>query len=413
MRPTLAVRFDRMAFLTGQPHPKLPSIVRLPRGGTGCRNRAVSSHNGPMAHDDSSGKGVKVDHDVASALHEAVSDALGRQVAALRDVRREPLEYDAFLAHRAVNRLRGSAIVDGLAVPWSLIEKQTEGPNLLDNGRREFEAYTSGLLDDIAPGIRAPRCYRTLLDRDGRITLWLEEIHHEGTRPLDAQSILTAAGDLGGLGGRWYGRDLAEPWLFTDWIERHAQSGAVSQGLATLRRRHPRAVARLGERLAFAERLILRQPRIRQILQALPRTLCHHDAVGANVFSTNGFTLLIDWESVGPGPVGADLASLLFASVRRGDASVGVVAPIVEDALHAYAEGLWAEGADVKLEDLRRGFGAAIALRWKLAVDVVAGIERGEAPRRGSLPGEDPDDAIEELIQLVDLLLTWADSVPE
>jgi Phosphotransferase enzyme family len=371
-----------------------------------------------MAHDDSSGNGVRLDHDVASALHEAVSDALGRQVAALRDVRREPLEYDAFLAHRTVNRLRGSAIVDGKTVPWSLIEKQTEGPNLaspylLDNGRREFEAYVSGLLDDIAPGIRAPRCYRSLLDRDGQITLWLEEIHHEGTRPLDATSILTAAGNLGGLGGRWYGRDLAEPWLFTDWIERHAQSGAVSQGLATLRRRHPRAVARLGERLALAEQLILGQPRIREILEALPRTLCHHDAVGANVFSTNGPTVLIDWESVGPGPVGADLASLLFASVRRGDASIGVVVPIVEDALHAYAEGLWTEGADVKVEDVRRGFGAAIALRWKLAVDVVAGIERGEAPRRGSLPGEDPDEAMEELIQLVDLLLTWADSVLE
>jgi Phosphotransferase enzyme family len=371
-----------------------------------------------MAHDNSSGIGVKVDHDVASALREAVSDALDRHVTAVRDVRREPLEYDAFLAHRTVNRLRGSAIIDGVPVPWSLIEKRTEGPSqassyLLDNGRREFEAYASGLLDDIAPGIRAPRPYRTLLDRDGRITLWLEEIHHAGSRPLDAQSILTAAGNLGGLAGRWYGRDLTEPWLFRDWIERHAQSGAVAQGLATLRRRHPRAVARLGERLALAEQLILGQPRLRQILEALPHTLCHHDAVGANVFSTNGPTVLIDWESVGPGPVGADLASLLFASVRRGDASVRVVVPIVEDALHAYAEGLWAEGADIKLEEVRRGLGAAIALRWKLAVDVVAGLERGESPRRGSLPGEHPDEAMDELVQLVDLLLTWAHTVLE
>ncbi|HYI34641.1 MAG TPA: phosphotransferase [Glaciibacter sp.] len=371
-----------------------------------------------MAHDTSSRKGVLVDHEAAPALREAVSDALGRHVTALQDVRREPLEYDAFLAHRAVNRLRGSAIVDGVHVPWSLIEKQTEGPGLaspylLDNGRREFEAYLSGLLDDIAPGIRAPRSFGALPEPDGRITLWLEEIHHEGSRPLDAQSILTAAGHLGGLAGRWYGRELAERWLFSDWIERHGQSGAVGQGLATLRRRHPHAVARLGGRLALAEQLILGQARLRENLESLPHTLCHHDAVGANVFSTVSGTVLIDWESVGPGPVGADLASLLFSSVRRGDASVGVVVPIVEDALHAYAEGLRAEGADVKFEDVRRGFEAAIALRWKLAVDVVAGIERGEAPRRGSLPDEAPEEAMEELIPLVDLLLASAQRVLE
>ncbi len=361
---------------------------------------------------------MRVDHDPASALHEAVADALGRNVTALRDVRRESLEYDAFLAHRAVNRLRGSAIVDGARVPWSLIEKQTEGPGLatpylLDNGRREFEAYMSGFLDDLAPGIRAPRSFGALLEPDGRITLWLEEIHHKGSRPLDEKSLLTAARNLGGLGGRWYGRELAEPWLFSDWIERHAQSGAVDGGLATLRRRHPHAVARLRGRLALAEQLILGQARLREILEALPQTLCHHDAVGANVFSTDGRTVLIDWESVGPGPVGADLASLLFASVRRGDASVSVVVRIVEDALHAYAEGLWTEGADVKLENVRRGFDAAIALRWKLAVDVVAGIEQGEAPRRGSLPDEAPEEAMDELIQLVDVLLASAHRVLE
>lgn len=369
-----------------------------------------------MAHNDAGGKGTITSQDAARALREAVSNAVGRNVTALRDVRREPLDYDAFLAHRAVNRLRGSAIVDGAPTPWSLIEKLTEGPDraspyLLDNGRREFEAYASGLLDDLAPGIRAPHAYGTLAEPGGRITLWLEEIHHEGSRPLDAQSILSAAGNLGGLGGRWFGRELTEPWFFTGWIERHGQSGAVAQGLATVRRGHPQVVARLGDRLALIEQLILSQPRLRPVLESLPHTLCHHDAVGANVFTTGGHTVLIDWESIGPGPVGADLASLVFSSVRRGDASVGVVASRAEDALHAYAEGLRAHGAGMEFEQVRRGYDAAVALRWKLAVDVVAGIEKGEAPRRGSLPDEAPEAAMDELIQLVDLLLASAHRV--
>ena len=363
------------------------------------------------------GDAVMTDDDVTAALQRAVSEAVGRHVTAVTDVRREPLDYDAFLAHRVVTRLRGSAIVDGAPVPWSLIEKRTDAPAwaspyLLDNSRRELEAYSSGLLDAIAPGIRAPRPYGTLLEPGGRITLWLEEIHHEGPRPLDAQSILTAAHNLGGLGGRWFGRDLAEPWFFTGWIDRHTQVGAVGQGLATVRRRHRQALDRLGDRLGFTERLILGQPRLRRILELLPQTLCHHDAVGANVFSTaDGETVLIDWESVGPGTVGADLASLLFASVRRGDASASVVAPLLDDALHAYADGLWADGASIGFDDVRRGFDAAVALRWKLAVDVAACIERGEAPRRGSLPDEAPETATEELILLVDLLLDSAERV--
>lgn len=66
---------------------------------------------------------------------------------------------------------------------------------------------------------------------------------------------------------------------------------------------------------------------------------------------------------------------------------------------------------DIDVEEIRRGFDAAIALRWKLAVDVVASLERGEAPRRGSLPDEEPATAMEELLLLVDFLLATAGRV--
>lgn len=355
-----------------------------------------------------------VDEDLNDSLKLAVSEAVGRRVTALVEVRRTPLEYDAFLAHRTVSRLQGYALVDGETVAWSMVEKRTEGPGLasvylLDNGRREFDAYASGVLDDVAPGIGTPRSYGRLLDRDGGMTLWLEEVRHEGSRPLDGDAILAAARDLGRMGGRWAHQELTEPWYFTEWIDRHSQPEAIEQGLATLRRAHPDAVARLGDRLTAAEKLVLKQPRCREILESLPHTLCHHDAVGANVFHTNTKTVLIDWESVGAGPVGADLASLLFASVRRGDALASVVAPIVEDAVDSYADALREEASDITFEDIRLGFDTAIALRWKLAVDVVAGLERGQPVRRGSLPDEDPSVALEELLVLVDLLLESAD----
>ncbi|BDZ44837.1 phosphotransferase family protein [Naasia aerilata] len=350
----------------------------------------------------------------ATALSAAVARAVSRASVVLEDVRQDALDYDAFLAHRAVTRIHGVALADGDRIPWSMIEKTTEGPHLAipyltDNGDREYAAYASGLLEDLAPAVRAPRLYGSAVEDDGRTVLWLEEIHHDGTRPLDADTILEAAHDLGGLAGRWIGRPLDEPWMFDGWIDRHSQPEAAERGLATVRRRNPAVVAHLGDRLAAAERLILAQPDVRGVLEALPHTLCHHDAVGANVFRSDGRTVLIDWESVGPGPVGADLASLLFSSVRRGDASAFVVAPLLEEAVDAYAAGLHEEQPRADIADVRRGLDASAALRWKLAVDVADGLERGDVPRRGSLPEETGEEAAEELLVLIDLQLAAAE----
>jgi hypothetical protein len=172
-----------------------------------------------------------------------------------------------------------------------------------------------------------------------------------------------------------------------------------------LRRRHPAVVARLGARLGGIEQLMLAQPRLRTLLETVPQTLCHHDAVGANVFPTAEGTVLIDWESVGVGAVGADLASLLFASVRRGDADIATVRAVWDAAVAAFAE---ACAGAVSADDVRRGFDAAITLRWKLAVDVAATLESGQPARRGSAPAEPPERAMDELVALVDVLLDAA-----
>lgn len=317
---------------------------------------------------------------------------------------REPLEYDAFLAHRYVSRVRGA----GGGFPPSLIEKVTEGPAtaesyLRDNAERELAAYRSGLLSDLGPRVRAPRLLSSQVENDGRITLWIEEIAHEGPRPLDASALVVASHDLGALAGHWLGRVPAHGWLFTGWIDRHGQPGAVPEALEVLGRSDERVLAVLGAaRLAAARELVLAQDSLRPVLESLPVTLCHHDAVGANVFSAAEGTVLIDWESVGPGPVGADLASLLM-SPRRGDASAFVVASVFDDAVAAYVDGL--DGL-VPESLVRRGVDAAIALRWKLARDVAATVESGEDARRGSMPHESPADALAELVELTDLLLT-------
>jgi hypothetical protein len=358
-----------------------------------------------------------MDHERHAGLTAAVADLLGRPVAALEGVEREPLEYDAFLAHRSVTRVRGSArAYDGAALPWTLVEKRTEGPALavaylVDNGARELAAYRSGLLDALPPGIRAPRAHGTLRDASGGVTLWIEEVRHLGPRPLDRAALLDAAEALGALGGRWLGRTPADPWLFTGWIDRHAQPEAADDGTRILAAPGPAAHARLDARIRAAARLLAGQDSVRRVLEALPRTLCHHDATGANVFHDAGGIMLIDWESVGPGPVGADLASLLCSSVRRGDASAADVAAVRDEAVERYVRGIRSAGSDLPADAVRLGLDASMALRWKLAADLVSALDAGSAPRRGSLPDEPAEVATAQLVALLDLVLAAAGRV--
>jgi hypothetical protein len=121
--------------------------------------------------------------------------------------------------------------------------------------------------------------------------------------------------------------------------------------------------------------------------------------------------VLIDWESVGPGPGGVDLASLLFASVRRGDASAFVVGPLIETAFEAYLEGMRDEAGAVDADAVRLGFDASIVLRWKLIADLAATIESGGEARRGSAPHESPEQSLDELIALADVLLRESERV--
>ncbi|THG29256.1 aminoglycoside phosphotransferase family protein [Naasia lichenicola] len=306
-------------------------------------------------------------------------------------MQREPLDYDAFLAHRTVSRLRTEN--------GAVIEKVTAGrdlasPYLSDNAEREHAAYTSGLLADLGP-IRAPRLIEARRDPDGSVTLLLEEVAHEGGRPLGADALVAAAHDLGGMAARFLDDVPDLPWLFSGWIDRHSQPGAWAEGIEVL--------ARTG---SPALRLIGAQGDVREILEGLPITLCHHDAVGANVLRSAGRTVLIDWESVGPGPVGADLASLLEASARRGDASAHVVRRILPDTVEAYAAGL---GGRVSTLDVQTGLDAAICLRWKLARDVAVTVETGEPARRGSAPQESPETALDELRTATVILLEAAE----
>lgn len=352
-------------------------------------------------------------------LDAAVRRIVGADELRIERVERRALEYDAFLAGREIARVEGTARVGTRTVPWSFIEKRTEGPAvasayLYDNARREIEAYRSGLLDDLAPDLEAPRLLAAAEESDDSLTLWIEDLEATARRLTSRDDILTAARHLGQLSGRWLGRVPAQDWLFDGWIERHSQPEAMRDAVALVNEAMgvPTVQARLGRGLDEVATLIADQGTFAAALRRLPVTLCHHDAVAANVFrretADGAETLLIDWESVGPGPAGADLASLLFASPRRGDFPARLLETLIDEAAADYADGVREGGGSVDPRELRLGLHASIALRWALARDVIAILAGGGTARRGSAPRESADEALSDLLRLVPVLLDSA-----
>lgn len=352
-------------------------------------------------------------------LDAAVRRIVGADALRIERVERHALEYDAFLAGREIARVEGTARVGTRTVPWSFIEKRTEGPAvasayLYDNARRELEAYRSGLLDDLAPDLEAPRLLAAAEEADGSLTLWIEDLEATARRLTSRDDILSAARHLGRLSGRWLGSVPDEEWLFTGWIERHSQPEAMRDAVALVNEAMavPAVESRLRRGLDEVATLIADQGTFAAALRRLPVTLCHHDAVAANVFrretADGAETVLIDWESVGPGPVGADLASLLFASPRRGDFPASLLEDLIDEAAADYADGVREAGGSLDGSALRLGLHASIALRWALARDVTAILARGGTARRGSAPGESADEALSDLLRLVPVLLDSA-----
>jgi hypothetical protein len=81
---------------------------------------------------------------------------------------------------RALYRWSGRALVDGAERDWSLIlkawlrEPKTDLPTVWNYWKREFLAYSRGLLDEV-PGIAVPRLLGAV-DEDALAYLWLEDV---------------------------------------------------------------------------------------------------------------------------------------------------------------------------------------------------------------------------------------------
>ena len=211
--------------------------------------------------------------------------------------------FGALDVARSVFRIRGMARIGVAERPWSLVLKVLgpaagpDDPTHIDYWKRELLLYSSGLLDDLPAGLRAPRCYGCDEPMDGVGWLWLEHVREDRERawPLGRWTLL--ARHLGRFNGTYLaGRSLPRtPWLSGQRLrtlsERHhslvAQIATAPDNPEVRRWWPPQVVAAIlllwEERDAFCD-----------ALERLPQTFCHGDAIRRNILSGSEETVAID-----------------------------------------------------------------------------------------------------------------------
>jgi hypothetical protein len=364
-------------------------------------------------------------------LRPIVELLLGRRVDTLIDWHVLPVPYTSFLSGRTLRLYSGTALTEGQLIPWRLILKVIRPP---DGGRtfvpddqfwaREVDVYRSGLLDQLPGNLRAPRAVQIATDANGAHWLWLEHVTDLYDRHWPLAAFGLAARHLGRFNGAYLtSRQIPTfSWLMPNWADGSVEPARLAACLPVLeqllsdqrvRSAFPTPIA------ARACRLLSNQQRLVAILTDLPQALCHHDAAQANLVASRWAdgeieTVAIDWESIGPGAIGADLASLVFGTMRRGDFDSNGADDLDRVAFVGYLNGLRDAGWDGPAQQVRLGYTAAISLRWSLLFSALRAVvdeaARHKAADDWRMP---PDQLLRQWISLSRFLLDRADEANE
>jgi Phosphotransferase enzyme family len=228
--------------------------------------------------------------------------AAGRADVELLECIVTPISEGTGAATAAVARLTGRLRAGASELPFAIIRKQFRplpgGRHAAGAGdprhwaywRREPLAYAAGLLPS-GPGLAAPRCYGVVDE-----VVYLAEVAGPAESPtvaarrLGAWQAATAVPDVPWLAGHQLAQRIAVSWL--DWSAVRAPD---TDGLRVLWDRRQELLG---------------------ALDPVPVVVCHGDFHVGNLIAGDQVTTVLDWGTLGVGPVGADLAHLALSTLK-------------------------------------------------------------------------------------------------
>lgn len=353
---------------------------------------------------------------LAGDIVEAARQLTGEPKLRLLQVSAEPVAWRVVseVTH-GLRRLRGTSTNGLHTQSWSLILKTLQpdpagDPVTGSDWEREALAYTSGLLHPVG-GFRPARLLHLTRPAPDRIQLWLEDVPDDTPEvwPLGRHAL--AAHHLGEFNGAYPADPPQRPgWLWQNWWDSFDPAGDSQETRAV---RLAGAWDRPLVRLAFPqpvraelEQLEADYAGLTRAVGALPHTLCHLDPGRFNLRSPTRAdgtpeTVFLDWQSLGVGPLGADLAMMHFLNLCRFYADPAECGQLDEAGFAAYWRGVRSQRPGVSREEARLGYTAAAALRTATVVRLLVAelAAEGGAGRRVGQWGEKRGWSLEQSLE--------------
>ena len=233
--------------------------------------------------------------------------------------------------------------------------------------KREWLAFDSGLLESLPGELRAPRTALTTQVSDDECWIWMEDVKGRTGAALHLDDYATIARALGTTQGAYASGAASlpsQPWLSRNWLRGWVD--VCAQFISTTRddsRWHdPRLASLQSLRLRVSD-LWDRREELFAIVEEPALTITHWDFWPTNLYAGED-AVAIDWSQVGLSGIGHDLDQMTIDPVWmhvRPDESLQVLEDLI---LSAYLDGLHESGFEVEMEQLRRWYGAAAALRY-------------------------------------------------
>ncbi|MGI9148943.1 MAG: hypothetical protein ACR2IK_20735 [Chloroflexota bacterium] len=235
----------------------------------------------------------------------------------------------AAIASSGVFRLSGMAKVASGTIQWSLVLKVLYRPMTptdtiarpVSGWDREVLTFRSELLDDLPPGLAAPRCFG-IEERPDSTWLWLEDVADEVGPRWPLARFALAARHLGRFNGRYLDRrPLPDyPWLSRTMLRQRAERNTPFwTGAEPVR--DPTLLERFfpDDLPGRARQVWEARYRLLDVLDRLPQTLVHANADRRNLFARRDSsgreeTVAIDWAWTGVAAIGEELVNLVVAS---------------------------------------------------------------------------------------------------
>lgn len=317
-----------------------------------------------------------------AVLTPLVQDALETQTLDIIDWTCDPIKggfADRTVGGAGTYRFSGQAKIQDEIVLWAFILKVlgkssdfgSDDPTDWNYWKREILAYQSGLLSNLPGGLSVPRCFGVKEHPGNQFWIWLEEIPE--TSEADNWSMARyelAARHLGQFNGAYL---MGHPMPNHSWLTEGRVRNWLKIGEPQLRDL-PGLTDHLvvrrwftGNSLERTMNLWSKREQLLQQLDRLPRSLCHHDAFRRNLLTKPGLnggeqTVGIDWQIVGTGAIGEEIAPLVAVSLQFFEVDMEQAATLEATVFEGYVAGLRDTGWSGDTRLARFGFGASAAL---------------------------------------------------